>query len=75
MTKTVNVKAVSDRIRSRMQMRGLTVPRAAASCGMPVPTFETYLYAQHLPGAQSLADLCVGLGCTADWLLFGTVRP
>lgn len=43
----------------------------AAMCGMPVPTFEAYLYTDTLPGARALFNLAQGLNVSADWLLFG----
>ena len=69
----VTSKDLAGRIRLVMQLRKLTVAGAAECCGMPQPTLETYLYGQHLPGAQALADLATGLNCSVDWLLLGTV--
>lgn len=65
-------RGVGGRIRTMMQVKDLTVPKAAALCNLTVPSFETYLYDQHLPGAAALMALSDGLGCSADWLLRGT---
>lgn len=43
----------------------------AAMCGMPLPTFEAYLYTETLPGTRALFNLAQGLNVSADWLLFG----
>lgn len=43
----------------------------AEMCAMPLPTFESYLYTDTLPGARALFNLAQGLNVSADWLLFG----
>lgn len=73
MTQNVAALAVGKRIRTQLQVRNLTVARAAELCGLPKPTLEEYLYGKSLPGAESLALLSLGLSCTTDWLLFGEV--
>lgn len=67
----ITPQAFAARIRLLLQIRNLTVPAAARACQMPQPTFEMYLYAKSLPGAEALANLAKGLVCTVDWLLFG----
>lgn len=57
-------------VRARLRS-GLTVDQAAEVCGLPVSTFEAYLYRNNLPGAQSLHAIAIGLGVSVDWLLFG----
>lgn len=73
MTDKLDAVAFGKRIRTQMQVRNLTVARAADLCGLPKPTLEEYLYGKSLPGAESLIGLSQGLGCTTDWLLFGEV--
>ena len=62
-------RGIESRIRTMLQIRNLTVAKAAERCQLPVPTFETYLYGKNLPGAAGLLLLSRGLGCSADWLL------
>lgn len=59
------------RVRSRVEVCGLTVPKAAEACDMSKASFEDYLYGKHLPGALAVAALSKGLRCSADYLLFG----
>lgn len=73
MTQNVAALAIGKRIRTQIQVRNLTVERAASLCGLPKPTVEEYLYGKSLPGAESLVALSQGLSCTTDWLLFGEV--
>lgn len=62
-------RGMGSRIRTRLQVLDLIVPKAAAACGLPVPTLEMYLYDKSLPGAASLMGLATGLRCSANWLL------
>ncbi len=62
---------IANRIEYRMQVLGLTVPKAANACNLSQASFETYRYGQNLPSALALASLAWGLDCSADWLLFG----
>lgn len=63
----------------RFRRRLLSITRAtgqshaalAEMCAMPLPTLESYLYTDTLPGARALFNLAQGLNVSADWLLFG----
>lgn len=72
MKSKVSPRDVRARIRCKMEQYDLTVGRAAKACNMPVPTFETYLYGNSLPGAYALLNLSQGLHCSVDWLLSGS---
>jgi transcriptional regulator with XRE-family HTH domain len=67
----LDAAAFSHRLRDARIRSGFTVEQAAAACRMPVPTLEAFLYRQNLPSASSLYKLMIGLGVSADWLLFG----
>lgn len=67
----LDAPAFAHRLRATRLKSGLTVPDAAAMCGLPVPTLEAFLYRQQMPSAPSLFKLVTGLGVSADWLLFG----
>lgn len=73
MTEKLDAVALGKRIRTQIQIRNLTVDRAANLCGLPKPTIEQYLYGRSLPSSESLVALSRGLGCSTDWLLFGEV--
>jgi len=64
-------RGMDSRIRTMLQVRDLTVAKAAERCRLPLPTFECYLYGKNLPGAAGLLCMSKGLGCSADWLLDG----
>lgn len=64
-------RGLNSRIRTMLQVRDLTVSKAAERCSLPQPTFETYLYGKNLPGAAALLSMSRGLGCSVDWLLSG----
>ena len=68
-------KQIGARIRIQLERHDLTVPKAAAACGLSQPSFETYLYGKNSPGASALAGLAHGLRCSADYLLFGMPKP
>lgn len=63
--------AFARRLQSAITLRGLTMPRAAQACGMPLPSLESYVYRQNLPGTRALFQIAQGLDVSADWLLFG----
>lgn len=69
--KPLDPRGIDSRIRTMLQVRNLTVARAAERCRLPQPTFETYLYGKNMPGAAGILCLSRGLGCSADWLLGG----
>lgn len=67
----LDAAAFAHRLRDARLRSGFTVEQTAAVCGMPVATLEAFLYRQNLPSAASLYKLMIGLGVSADWLLFG----
>lgn len=72
MTGTVlDPKAFARRLSDARIASGRTIQGTAEACDIPLPTLEAYLYRQHLPNASVLFKLAVGLGVSADWLLFG----
>lgn len=73
MKQNAEALAIGKRIRTQIQVRNLTIDRAANLCGLPKPTIEQYLYGRSMPGAEALVALSRGLGCTTDWLLLGEV--
>lgn len=71
-TPVIDPQAVLLRIRLIVQQYG-SVREVAEKCGLPVPSLETYVKGQNLPGTLAIASLCHGLSVSADWLLFGEV--
>lgn len=71
MKRHLTAKHMGMRIRSRVEVCGFTVPKAAAACDMSQSSFEEYLYGKSLPGALALVALSKGLRCPSDYLLFG----
>lgn len=70
----IDPAAVNLRIRSIVAEFD-TIAAAAKACDMLPAALEGYVSGRNLPGSMALARLCVGLGISADWLLFGLVRP
>lgn len=60
---------LDSRLRTMLQVRNLSIAKAAENCGLSTPSFETYLYGKSLPGAAALLSIAKGLGCSVDWLL------
>lgn len=74
MTPRFDPAAVILRIKVAVERVG-TVPEAAKACDIKQPTLEGILRGNSLPNSTTLVALCNGLGVSADWLLFGEVRP
>ena len=74
MTPKFDPAAVTLRIKVAVERAG-TVPEAAAACDVKQATLESLLRGQSLPNSTTLVGLCTGLGVSADWLLFGELRP
>jgi len=74
MTPKFDPAAVTLRIKVAVERVG-TVPDAAAACDVKQATLEGLMRASSLPNCTTLAALCHGLDVSADWLLFGELRP
>ena len=74
MTPKFDPAAVILRIKTAVERVG-TVPEAADACDLRRPTLEGILRGSSLPNSTTLAALCHGLDVSADWLLFGELRP
>lgn len=74
MTPKFDPAAVILRIKVAVERVG-TVPEAARACDLKQPTLEGILRGSSLPNSTTLVALCTGLEVSADWLLFGEVRP
>lgn len=74
MTPKFDPAAVILRISVAVECVG-TVAEAAEACDLKQPTLESILRGKNLPNATTLVALCHGLNVSADWLLFGAVRP
>ena len=74
MTPKFDPHAVILRIKVAAERVG-TIPEAAKACDLKEPTLAGILRGQSLPNTTTMVALCSGLGVSADWLLFGEVRP
>lgn len=74
MTPKFDPAAVILRIKVAAERVG-SVPEAAKACDLKQPTLEGILRGNSLPNSTTLVALCHGLDVSADWLLFGEVRP
>lgn len=69
---TIDKSAFAARLVRTIKDRDLTIVAAAARCGMSLPSLESYIYRQALPGCAALAALAQGLGVSTDYLLLGS---
>lgn len=74
MTPKFDPAAVILRIKVAAERVG-TIPEAAKACDLRQPTLDGILSGKNLPNTATMAALCSGLDVSADWLLFGKVRP
>lgn len=70
MTPPIDPAAVALRIRSLCDLHG-GLTGLARKCSIAVPTLEGVLSGKSLPSVMTLASVCKGSGCSADWILFG----
>ena len=66
-----DVAAFQRRLKIVVKLKDANKETLANKCGLPKPTFESYIYGSNLPSITGLAGLCVGLGVSADYLMFG----
>ena len=74
MTPKFDPHAVILRIKVAAERVG-TIPEVAKACDLKEPTLAGIPRGQSLPNTTTMVALCTGLGVSADWLLFGEVRP
>ena len=62
---------ISEQLRLLIATERLTVAQLAAAAGVSKSAMEKYLAGPSSPRATTVATLCVNLGITPEWLLFG----
>lgn len=74
MTPPVDPAQIVLRLKSAVELHG-GVTKVARASGMNASTLDTYVRGATLPGALAITCLCRALEISADWLLFGELRP
>ncbi len=67
----VDKEAFTKRLRQAVRALDKKYNIIAKDCGISLPSLEYYLYQGGIPNGVALAQICKGLGISADWLLFG----
>ena len=72
MRHTEETEGFAARLRGEMGKKNLSAPKLAEATGISLSTIKTYLHKGLLPRGDKLDALCSVLGCSSDYLLFGT---
>ena len=67
------LKSFTDRLNRVIERKGITKREAAKLCGITEVSMSRICTGDRVPGLLVLYNICVGLGCSADYLL-GTYR-
>lgn len=63
--------SIATRLRSVLDLKGLTIKQAGDVAGIPYRTLQNYLLEEREPNAKAMSALRTHLGISADWLLTG----
>lgn len=63
--------SISERLRSVLDAKGLSIKQAADTIGIPYRTLQNYLLDEREPNAKAMSALRTHLGISVDWLLTG----
>ncbi len=63
--------SISERLRSVLDAKGLSIKQAADIIGIPYRTLQNYLLDEREPNAKAMSALRTHLGISVDWLLTG----
>lgn len=74
MKREYSKEAFVKRLGGLIKRKQLTRAQAADDCGVSRGAMENYLHNGSQPTAENLAKLAVGIGVSADYLLFGVVH-
>lgn len=63
--------SISERLRSVLDAKGLSIKQAAEVSGIPYRTLQNYLLDEREPNAKAMSAFRTHLGISVDWLLTG----
>ncbi|TWC15730.1 helix-turn-helix protein [Pseudomonas sp. SJZ085] len=63
--------SISERLRSVLDAKGLSIKQAADIIGIPYRTLQNYLLDEREPNAKAMSAFRTHLGISVDWLLTG----
>ncbi|QOF91214.1 helix-turn-helix domain-containing protein [Pseudomonas lundensis] len=63
--------SIAKRLRSVLDLKGLSIKEASELVGIPYRTLQNYLLDEREPNAKALSAIRTHLGISVDWLLTG----
>ena len=63
--------SIATRLRSVLDLKGLSIKEASDLVGIPYRTLQNYLLDEREPNAKALSAIRTHLGISVDWLLTG----
>lgn len=63
--------SIATRLRSVLDLKGLSIKEASDVVGIPYRTLQNYLLDEREPNAKAMSALRTHLGVSVDWLLTG----
>lgn len=63
--------SIATRLRSVLDLKGLSIKEASELVGIPYRTLQNYLLDEREPNAKALSAIRTRLGISVDWLLTG----
>lgn len=63
--------SIATRLRSVLDLKGLSIKEASELVGIPYRTLQNYLLDEREPNAKALSAIRTRLGVSVDWLLTG----
>jgi transcriptional regulator with XRE-family HTH domain len=63
--------SIATRLRSVLDLKGLSIKEASEVVGIPYRTLQNYLLDEREPNAKAMGAIRTNLGVSVDWLLTG----
>lgn len=63
--------SIATRLRSVLDLKGLSIKEASEIVGIPYRTLQNYLLEEREPNAKAMSAIRTHLGVSVDWLLTG----
>jgi transcriptional regulator with XRE-family HTH domain len=63
--------SIATRLRSVLDLKGLSIKEASEIVGIPYRTLQNYLLDEREPNAKAMGAIRTNLGVSVDWLLTG----
>lgn len=63
------------RLRAAIRWRRVKMTQLAEATGIPYRTVQNYLSGTSALPASALGRICLAIGVSADWVLYGRLRP